>query len=128
MIKEKYYNAIVNGIHAGAFPRVPVDYGYRDSKNFWYTRFRRPKAELLPIRETSIDSARYAADRIDTNSHTFLPGSGAVFSVMCLNQYFFLKLMPDLDLILLCLLDKSFQANPQLLQIQELHRSLLPDF
>lgn len=65
LIKEKYYNAIVNGVRASSFPRIPVDYGYRDSKNFWYTRFRRPKAELLPIREASIDSVRYAADRID---------------------------------------------------------------
>ncbi len=65
LIKEKYYNCIINGVHAKAFPRVPVDYGYRDSKNFWYTRFRRPKSELLPIREASIDSVRYAADRID---------------------------------------------------------------
>ncbi len=65
LMKEKYYSAIVNGVTAGAFPRVPVDYGYRDSKNFWYTRFRRPIPQLLPIREASIDSVRYAADRID---------------------------------------------------------------
>ncbi len=65
LMKEKYYKAIVNGVSSKAFPSVPVDYGYRDSKNFWYTRFRRPHAELLPIREASIDSVRYAADRID---------------------------------------------------------------
>lgn len=65
LMKEKYYNAIVDGVRSSAFPSVPVDYGYRDSKNFWYTRFRRPRAELLPIREASIDSVRYAADRID---------------------------------------------------------------
>ncbi len=65
LMKEKYYNAIVNGVRTSTFPSVPVDYGYRDSKNFWYTRFRRPHAELLPIREASIDSVRYAADRID---------------------------------------------------------------
>ncbi len=65
LMKEKYYNAIINGVKAGDFPRVPVDYGYRDSKNFWYTRFKRPHPELLPIRETTLDSVRYAADRID---------------------------------------------------------------
>ncbi|MBQ9620669.1 MAG: hypothetical protein IJR41_01865 [Atopobiaceae bacterium] len=42
LMKERYYNAIINGVRAGDFPRVPVDYGYRDSKNFWYTKFRRP--------------------------------------------------------------------------------------
>ena len=65
LMKEKYYNAILNGVRAGDFPPVPVDYGYRDSKNFWYTKFRRPHPELLPIRENSIESVKYAANRAD---------------------------------------------------------------
>lgn len=65
LMKEKQYNAIVNGVKPGDFPRVPVDYGYRDSKNFWYTKFRRPIPQLLPIRETSVESVMYAAKRID---------------------------------------------------------------
>lgn len=65
LMKEKYYNSIIDGVKASSFPKVPVDYGYRDSKNFWYTTFSFPKSELLPIRETNIDSVRYAADRID---------------------------------------------------------------
>lgn len=67
LMKEKYYNGIVNGVSAKDFPRVPVDYGYRDSKNFWYTRFTKPRPEILPMREGSIASVRYAADRIDPN-------------------------------------------------------------
>ena len=67
LMKEKYYNCIVNGVKASEFPRVPVDYGYRDSKNFWYTRFTRPRSEILPMREGSIASVRYAADRIDAD-------------------------------------------------------------
>ena len=65
LMKEKYCNAIINGVKASDFPPVPVDYGYRDSKNFWYTRFRRPIPELLPIRKTTVQSVQYAADRID---------------------------------------------------------------
>lgn len=65
LMKEKYYNAIVNGVRAKDFPPVPVDYGYRDSKNFWYTKHRKPIPELLPVRETNVASVRYAADRID---------------------------------------------------------------
>ena len=65
LMKEKQSNGIINGVKAGDFPRVPVDYGYRDSKNFWYTKFRWPIPELLPMRETSVQSVRYAADRID---------------------------------------------------------------
>lgn len=65
LMKPKYRNAIIEGASAKGFPRIPVDYGYRDSKNFWYTRFRRPHPELLPVREGSIQSVRYVADRID---------------------------------------------------------------
>ena len=50
---------------ASDFPALPVDYGYRDSKNFWYHRKARMRAELLPIREASLQSVRYAADRAD---------------------------------------------------------------
>ena len=65
LMKEKYYNAIVNGVKRRDFPRLPVDYGYRDSKNFWYIRHSRPIPELLPIRATSVESVMYAAKRID---------------------------------------------------------------
>lgn len=65
LMKPKYRQTIINGVKSKGFPRVPVDYGYRDSKNFWYTRFTTPHAQLLPIREGNIQSVRYAADRID---------------------------------------------------------------
>ncbi|NLA77643.1 MAG: hypothetical protein GX851_07460 [Clostridiales bacterium] len=66
LMKEKYYDAIVNGVSASAFPRVPVDYGYRDSTNFWYTRFKRPIAAKIPAaKEADIQSVMYAANRID---------------------------------------------------------------
>ena len=51
LMKEKYYNAIVNGVTKKDFPPVPVDYGYRDSTNFWYTQFpklKKPIAEPIP--------------------------------------------------------------------------------
>lgn len=65
LMKEKYYNAIINGVKSRDFPHLPVDYGYRDSKNFWYIRHSKAIPELLPIRATTVDSVRYAADRID---------------------------------------------------------------
>lgn len=65
LMKEKYYNAIINGVRAKDFPPCPVDYGYRDSKNFWYTRSSKAIPELLEVRKTSLSSVRYAADRID---------------------------------------------------------------
>ena len=65
LMKKKYHDAIINGVKAGDFPPLPVDYGYRDSKNFWFHRKRRMRAELLPVRKASLDSVRYAADRAD---------------------------------------------------------------
>ena len=65
LMKKQYSDAIIRGVTAKDFPPLPVDYGYRDSKNFWFHRKRRLRAELLPIREASLDSVRYAADRAD---------------------------------------------------------------
>ena len=65
LMKKKYADAIINGVKAKDFPALPVDYGYRDSKNFWFHRKTRMRAELLPIRKQSLESVRYAADRAD---------------------------------------------------------------
>ncbi|MBQ7465221.1 MAG: hypothetical protein IJS55_01740, partial [Oscillospiraceae bacterium] len=65
LMKKKYSDAIINGVRSRDFPPLPVDYGYRDSKNFWFHRHRRMLSELLPIRKASLASVRYAADRID---------------------------------------------------------------
>lgn len=65
LMKKKYSDAIIRGVRACDFPPLPVDYGYRDSKNFWYHRARRMRAELLQVREASLESVRYAADRVD---------------------------------------------------------------
>ena len=69
LMKKKYSDAIINGVKASDFPSLPVDYGYRDSKNFWFHKgvnfFNRMKAELLQPRQASLASVRYAADRAD---------------------------------------------------------------
>ncbi|MCF0238013.1 MAG: hypothetical protein HUK24_05390 [Sphaerochaetaceae bacterium] len=65
LMKTKYRNAIINGVKAKDFPNLPVDYGYRDSKNFWFHKKTRLRAELLPVRKASLASVRYAADRAD---------------------------------------------------------------
>ena len=69
LMKRKYWRAIINGVKGRDFPPCPVDYGYRDSKNFWYHRHSRMIPELLPVRETTVESVRYAADRIDPDIH-----------------------------------------------------------
>lgn len=66
LMKPKYYDSIINGITPRNFPSVPVDYGYRDSKNFWYTKFKKPIAEPIPEdKGVELDSVKYAASRID---------------------------------------------------------------
>lgn len=65
LMKKKYSDAIINGVTAKDFPPAPVDYGYRDSKNFWFHKHNRMHTELLPIRKASLESVRYAADRVD---------------------------------------------------------------
>ena len=66
LMKPKYYNAIIDGVSSSVFPSVPVDYGYRDNKNFWYTKFKRPISEPIPASKgISLDTVKYAASRID---------------------------------------------------------------
>ncbi len=68
LMKPKYYDAIVNGVKAKDFPPVPVDYGYRDSTNFWYTPFKGRKAISEPVpapKDMDIATIKYAADRCD---------------------------------------------------------------
>ena len=67
LMKEKYYDAIVNGVKAKNFPNVPVDYGYRDSTNFWYSPFKKPVPEKIQAKEGDVQSVKYAASRIDPN-------------------------------------------------------------
>lgn len=65
LMKDKYYNSIVNGVTAKNFPSVPVDYGYRDSTNFWCSRFKKPFPEKIQAKEGDVNSVKYAAKRID---------------------------------------------------------------
>lgn len=65
LMKDKYYHSIINGVKSNNFPNVPVDYGYRDSTNFWCSKFRKPFAEPIPNKEVDIESVKYAANRAD---------------------------------------------------------------
>ena len=65
LMKDKYYNAIINGVTRSNFAPVATNWGYRDSKNFWCSGYRKPIAIGIPNREVDISSVRYAADRAD---------------------------------------------------------------
>ena len=66
LMKPQYKRAIVQGVQSKYFPKIPVDYGYRDNTNFWMAQFKKPYAEEIPKNKgISIDTITYAADRID---------------------------------------------------------------
>lgn len=65
LMKEPYYSAIIGGVSACKFPPVPVDYGYRDSTNFWCSSFRRPFSVKIKAHEGDVKSVIYCAERID---------------------------------------------------------------
>lgn len=65
LMQEKYRQAIVDGVRARDFPPVPVDYGYRDSKNFWIATKKKPYAETVQAKAVDVESVMYAANRID---------------------------------------------------------------
>lgn len=69
LMEEKYAEALTNGVKCNSFPNVPVDYGYHDSKNFWYKKFKgfRPIAEPIAASNSgSVESVMYCAERLDT--------------------------------------------------------------
>lgn len=69
LMKEKYANALKNGLKRGSFPKVPVDYGYHDSKNFWYMRFGELAPSYEPIAASNngtVETVMYCAERLDT--------------------------------------------------------------
>lgn len=65
LMKEKYYDSIINGVTSNNFCPLPTNWGYRDSKNFWCSNYRKPKAEGIPDKEVDLTSIKYAANRVD---------------------------------------------------------------
>ena len=65
LIKDKYYNSIINGVTRLNFCPLPTNWGYRDSKNFWCSGYKKPSAEGIPDKEVDITSVKYAASRVD---------------------------------------------------------------
>lgn len=69
LMEEKYADNLKNGLKRTSFPNVPVDYGYHDSKNFWYKKFKSvlPTAEAIADSNAgSVESVMYCAERLDT--------------------------------------------------------------
>ncbi len=70
LMQDKYVDTIINGVTKQGFPRIPVDYGYRDNTHFWYAPSKQYRKEPVPApKEMDISTVRYAADRVDPDIH-----------------------------------------------------------
>jgi flavin reductase (DIM6/NTAB) family NADH-FMN oxidoreductase RutF len=67
LLKENYYNSLINGVTKRNFCPLPTNWGYRDSKNFWCSPYQKPTAVGIPNREVDLTSLRYAANRLNTD-------------------------------------------------------------
>lgn len=67
LLKEKYYNAIVNGVTKNNFCPLPTNWGYRDSKYFWCSDYKKPIPVGIPDKEVDLTSVKYATKRLNTD-------------------------------------------------------------
>ena len=67
LLKEKYYDSLINGATKRNFCPLPTNWGYRDSKDFWCSDFKKPEPVGIPNREIDLSSLRYAATRLNTD-------------------------------------------------------------
>lgn len=65
LMKEKYYDAIINGVNRNNFCPVPTNFGYRDSKYFWCSNYKKPNKQDVLDKEVDLTSIKYAANRAD---------------------------------------------------------------
>ena len=62
-MKTKLHNALTNG--NGRFPFMPIDYGYRDSKYFWFAKHGNPYKEPIPANKgIDVNSIIYQVQRL----------------------------------------------------------------
>ena len=63
VMKKKWADCLLKG---RGFPRLPVDYGFRDNTYFWFTKGSRPYRVPLPKgKGVTADFVRFAAERVD---------------------------------------------------------------
>lgn len=63
IMQKRYAEYLKSG---KGFPTLPVDFGYRDSKHFWFSKHSHPYAEPIPkAKGVSVDSVRYQVARME---------------------------------------------------------------
>jgi flavin reductase (DIM6/NTAB) family NADH-FMN oxidoreductase RutF len=65
IMQERYADYLKAG---EGFPTLPVDFGYRDSKQFWFSKHSHPYAEPIPkAKGVDVNSVRYQVERMDSD-------------------------------------------------------------
>lgn len=63
IMKEKYADYLKEG---KGFPSLPVDFGYRDSKQFWFSKHSHPYAESIPkAKGVNTNAVKYQVERME---------------------------------------------------------------
>ncbi|TFF87707.1 MAG: hypothetical protein EU548_09915, partial [Promethearchaeota archaeon] len=63
VMKKKWKKALFKG---KGFPRVPIDFGFRNNANFWFSKHSKPyKVPIPESKAVDISSVRYAVERCD---------------------------------------------------------------
>jgi len=64
-MQEKYAEYLKNG---SGFPTLPVDFGFRDSKQFWFSKHSHPYAEPIPTSKgVNTDAVQYQVERMEVD-------------------------------------------------------------
>ena len=62
-MQEVYANYLKEGV---GFPTLPVDFGFRDSKQFWFSKHSHPYAEPIPkSKGVNTDAVQYQVERME---------------------------------------------------------------
>jgi hypothetical protein len=63
IMQERYADYLKEG---EGFPTLPVDFGYRDSKQFWFSKHSHPYAEPIPrAKGVNVDAVQYQVERME---------------------------------------------------------------
>ena len=63
VMQERYAEYLKEG---NGFPTLPVDFGFRDSKQFWFSKHSHPYAEPIPkSKSVNTDAVQYQVERIE---------------------------------------------------------------
>ncbi|MCX8045155.1 MAG: hypothetical protein N3B18_13635 [Desulfobacterota bacterium] len=63
LMKKKWRDCLFKG---KGFPRMPIDFGYRDNVRFWFAKHSRPYAIPIPKEKgNAVETVKYACTRFD---------------------------------------------------------------